>query len=111
MGCLVGYNASGGADMTAMTDGLWGYNSALASMAVGVFYVNAASTIVLSAVSAAGAAALFGLLGPIFDAYGGVPCLTVPFCTVASATYILGKGGSPGLKHAKDPHSPEKNGV
>ena len=112
MGCLVGYYASsGGADMTAITDGLWGYNSALASMAVGVFYVNAASTIVLSAVSAAGAAALFGLLGPIFDTYGGVPCLTVPFCTVASATYILGKGGIPGLKHAKDPHSPEKNGV
>jgi len=109
VGCLVGY--ASGADVTAITDGLWGYNSALAGMAVGVFYVNNASTIVLSAVSAAGAAALFGLLGPIFDTYGGVPCLTVPFCTVASATYLLGKGGIPGLKHAKDPHSPEKNGV
>lgn len=110
MGCLVGY--ASGADITAMTEGLWGYNSALASMAVGVFYVNnTPSTIVLSAVSAAGAAALFGLLGPIFDTHGGVPCLTVPFCTVASATYLLGKGGIPGLKHAKDPHSPEKNGV
>jgi urea transporter len=113
MGCLVGY-ASCGADVTttAITDGLWGYNSALASMAIGVFYVNTPSTIVLSAVSAASAAALFGMMGPMFDMYGSVPCLTVPFCTIASATYLLGKGGHiPGLIHAKDPHSPEKNGV
>lgn len=110
IGCLVGY-VSGTPDITsAITDGLWGYNSALASMAIGVFYVNTPSTIVLSAVSAASAAALFGLMGPIFDMYGGVPCLTVPFCSIASVTYLLGKGGHvAGLIHAKDPHSPEKN--
>ena len=104
-GSLVGYLL--GADISAISDGLWGYNSCLASMAVGVFFVNSPQTMVLSATSAAASAALFGAMGPIFGAYG-VPCLTLPFCTVATASYLLA-GHIPGLKLAKDPHSPEKN--
>lgn len=104
-GCLVGYLS--GADMAAITDGLWGYNSCLASMAVGVFFVNSPQAMAVSITSAASAAALFGALGPLFGTYD-VPCLTLPFCTVATATYLL-EGHVPGLKYAKDPHSPEKN--
>ncbi|KAL3817188.1 hypothetical protein ACHAXA_007731 [Cyclostephanos tholiformis] len=104
-GSAVGYLL--GADVTAISDGLWGYNSCLASMAVGVFFVNSPQTMVLSATNAAASAALFGAMGPIFGAYG-VPCLTLPFCIVATASYLL-EGHIPGLKLAKNPHSPEKN--
>jgi urea transporter len=104
-GSLVGYLL--GADLSAISDGLWGYNSCLASMAVGVFFVNSPHAVVLSATSAAAAAALFGAMGPLFGACGA-PCLTLPFCTVATASYLL-EGHIPGLKLAKNPHSPEKN--
>jgi urea transporter len=76
-------------------------------MAVGVFFVNSPHAVVLSATSAAAAAALFGAMGPLFGACGA-PCLTLPFCTVATASYLL-EGHIPGLKLAKNPHSPEKN--
>lgn len=104
-GSIVGYLL--GADISAISDGLWGYNSCLASMAVGVFFVNSPQTMVLSAASAAASAALFGAMGPLFGAYGA-PCLTLPFCTVATASYLL-EGHIPGLKLAKNPHSPEMN--
>lgn len=104
-GCLVGIMS--GADLTDITNGLWGYNSALASMAVGSFFVHSRNTMILSATSAAASAALFGAMQTVFGTYGA-PCLTLPFCTVASACYLL-EGHIPGLKLAKEPHSPEKN--
>mmetsp|Transcript_17264 Transcript_17264/g.31352 ORF Transcript_17264/g.31352 Transcript_17264/m.31352 type:complete len:355 (-) Transcript_17264:101-1165(-) len=105
-GCLVGLLS--GADLSDVCMGLWGYNSALASMAVGTFFVNSRQTMVLSASSAAASAALFGAMQTLFGEFGA-PCLTLPFCTVASACYLL-EGHIPGLKLAKEPHSPEKNG-
>ena len=104
-GCLVGLLS--GADMSEVAMGLYGYNSALASMAVGTFFVNSRQTVVLSAMGAAASAALFGAMQPVFGMHG-VPCLTLPFCTVASACYLL-EGHIPGLVLAKEPHSPEKN--
>eukprot|EP00571_Detonula_confervacea_P000387 CAMPEP_0172313812 /NCGR_PEP_ID=MMETSP1058-20130122/21022_1 /TAXON_ID=83371 /ORGANISM="Detonula confervacea, Strain CCMP 353" /LENGTH=304 /DNA_ID=CAMNT_0013027523 /DNA_START=263 /DNA_END=1177 /DNA_ORIENTATION=+ len=105
IGCLAGVLS--GADISDVCIGLWGYNSALASMAVGTFFVHSRHTMVLSASSAAASAALFGAMQPLFGAYG-VPCLTLPFCSVASACYLL-EGHIPGLKLATEPHSPEKN--
>lgn len=105
LGCLVGLLF--GADPTDVINGLWGYNSALASMAVGTFFVHSREVIALSAGSAAASAALFGALQPVFGGLGA-PCLTLPFCAVTSACYLL-EGQVTGLKLAKEPHSPEKN--
>ncbi len=96
-----------GADVSNVAMGLWGYNSALTSMAVGTFFVNSREAIALSAFGAASSAALFGAMQPVFGMHG-VPCLTLPFCTVASVCFLL-EGQVPGLALAKDPHSPEKN--
>jgi len=104
-GCLVGILS--GTDLNDVALGLWGYNSALCSMAVGNFFVHSRQTMILSASSAVASAALFGGLQILFGAHG-IPCLTLPFCTVASACYLL-EGQIPGLKLATDPHSPEKN--
>mmetsp|Transcript_4062 Transcript_4062/g.9005 ORF Transcript_4062/g.9005 Transcript_4062/m.9005 type:complete len:220 (-) Transcript_4062:619-1278(-) len=104
-GCLVGLLS--GVNLQDICMGLWGYNSALASMAVGTFFVHSRQTMVLSASSAVTSAALFGAMQTLFGEYG-IPCLTLPFCTVASACYLL-DGHIPGLKLAREPHSPEKN--
>ena len=105
LGCLVGILL--GADPSDVINGLWGYNSALASMAVGTFFVHSRESVYLSAGSAAASAALFGALQPVFQMHG-VPCLTLPFCAVTSACYLL-EGQVAGLKLAKEPHSPERN--
>ena len=104
-GCLVGLVL--GADLNDVALGLWGYNSALSSMAVGTFFVHSRQTMVLSASSALASAALFEGMQTLFGTYG-IPCLTLPFCTVASACYLLERQ-IPGLKLASDPHSPEEN--
>ena len=75
-------------------------------MAVAVFFVESRSSIVLSASSAVVSGALFGSMSSFF-ATQSIPCLTLPFCTVASAGVLL--DGLFGLKLAKVPHSPEKN--
>ena len=103
-GCLVGMML--GADLSTVAMGLWGYNSALTSMAIGTFFVHSRWSMVLSASGAAASAAVFGAMPTLFGSYG-VPCLTLPFCSVASACYLL--DGQMGLKLAKEPHSPEKN--
>jgi urea transporter len=92
VGSLVGVLS--GADLSELAIGLWGFNSALTSMAVGVFFVHSAPTV-------------FGAMKTIFGAYGA-PCLTLPFCTTMSACYLLHKQ-IPALQLAKDPHSPEQN--
>lgn len=107
LGSVVG--AFSGADMSELAMGLWGFNSALTSMAVGVFFVNSTPAIALSAGGAIGTAAVFGAMKTVFGAYGA-PCLTLPFCTTMSACYLLQKH-VPGLQLASSPHSPEKNKV
>ncbi|KAL7500167.1 hypothetical protein ACHAWT_007949 [Skeletonema menzelii] len=104
LGCLVGLLFG---NLEDVIFGLWGYNSALASMAVGTFFVHSREAVALSAGSAVASAAVFGALQPVFGGLGA-PCLTLPFCAVASACYLLDSQVS-GLKLAKEPHSPEKN--
>lgn len=93
--------------------GLWGYNSALVSMGVGVFFRDTPQSRMLSAIGAAIAANMFGAFQVVF-AMAGVPCLTLPFCLTMSGCYMLGLRGDgiwkKGLQLASNPHSPEKNG-
>lgn len=105
IGTLVG--ALSDAPLEELTVGLYGFNSALTSMAVGVFFVNSTPTIMLSAGGAVATASLFGAMKTVFGAYGA-PCLTLPFCFTMSGCYLL-HGHVPGLLLARAPHSPEKN--
>jgi urea transporter len=95
------------ADSTEIAMGLWGFNSALTSMAVGTFFVHSTAAMALSAGGAGATAILFGAMKTVFGAYGA-PCLTLPFCFTMSACYVLHRQ-IPGLVLAKSPHSPEKN--
>jgi urea transporter len=96
-----------GADMNSLSIGLWGFNSALTSLGVGVFFVHSPQTVMLSAGGAAATAAVFGAMSTVFGTYGS-PCLTLPFCLTMTGCYLLG-GAIPGLRLAQAPHSPEKN--
>ena len=109
IGCAVGVLS--GADISDVCMGLWGYNSALSSMAIGTFFVHSRESMILSASSAVASAALFGGMQSLFGTYG-LPCLTLPFCSIASAitsVCYLSEGQILGLKLARAPHSPEKN--
>lgn len=96
-----------GADLQSIGMGLWGYNSALTSLGVGVFFVHSPHTMALSVGGAAVTAGIFGAMSSVFGAYGS-PCLTLPFCLAMSGCYLL-RDAIPGLVLAKSPHSPEKN--
>jgi urea transporter len=87
--------------------GLWGFNSALTSLGVGVFFVHSPQAIALSAGGAAATAAVFGAIDSVFGNFGS-PCLTLPFCFTMAGCYLL-QDTVAGLKIAKAPHSPEKN--
>lgn len=105
IGTLVG--AFGGAPLHELNMGLYGYNSALTSMAVGVFFVHSKPTMALSAGGAFATASLFGAMKAVFGAHGS-PCGTLPFCITMSACYMMQKH-VPGMILAINPHSPEKN--
>lgn len=104
-GSLVG--ATLGAHSSELAHGLWGFNPALTSLAVAVFFVPTRESAALAvggaaatAVAFAGAKAACGSLA--------APALTLPFCVVASACYLLERK-VPGLALAASPHSPEQN--
>ena len=109
MGSTIGMlsGALMGADASELAMGLWGYNSALTSIAVGVFFVHSTPAVALSVFGAAATASIFGAMKTIGGIYGA-PALTLPFCTTVSACYLLGKQLK-GLEFASAPHSPEKN--
>ena len=85
--------------------GLWGFNPALTSLAISVFFVPGLPSYTLAAIGSAGTAVLFGVLK---SAMGSTPTLTLPFCIVASVCYMLPRV-VPSLVLAARPHSPEKN--
>jgi urea transporter len=115
IGCLTGW-ALLGAPASDVTAGLWGFNSALTSMGVAVFFQNTRQSRMLSAAGAAATAAVFGAMSEVFGTMGS-PCLTLPFCITMSGCWFLGttverasrKVLVPGLILASNPHSPEKN--
>ncbi|GAX24584.1 solute carrier family 14 [Fistulifera solaris] len=106
VGTLTGAVLSAPSSELAM--GLWGFNSALTSMAIGVFFVPNRESTVLSVGGAAATAVLFGAMKTVMGDALGAPALTLPFCATATGCYWLA-GNVPGLLLAKDPHSPEKN--
>jgi urea transporter len=86
-----------GANGVAIYNGLWGFNSFDAALAVaGVFFVLTVRSGLLGIACAVFAALLFGAIGSLFIPYG-LPALTLPFC-FATLTFTLLKGASTKLE-------------
>jgi urea transporter len=86
-----------GANGVAIYNGLWGFNSFDAALAVGgVFFVLTWRSGVLAVACAVFAAMLFGAIGTLFVPWG-LPALTLPFC-FATLTFVLLKGASTELE-------------
>ncbi|CAE8595764.1 unnamed protein product, partial [Polarella glacialis] len=79
-----------GADAAEVRNGLWGFNPALTCLAVSVFFVPLGiSPLVLACGGAVATALLTAYMKDIFGSVLQVPSLTLPFCAVASACYLL----------------------
>lgn len=92
IGMLVGLGL--GADGVAIYNGLWGFNSFDAYLAIaGVFYVLTWRSALLGVACAAFAALLFGAIGSFLGPWG-LPAMTLPFC-FATLTFVLLRGAAP----------------
>ena len=77
-----------GADGVAIYNGLWGFNSFDAALAIaGVFYVLSWRSALLGVACAAFTALLFGAIASLFTPWG-LPALTLPFC-FGTLTFVL----------------------
>jgi urea transporter len=86
-----------GASGVAIYNGLWGFNSFDAALAVGgVFFVLTWRSGVLAVGCAVFAALLFGAIGALLTPWG-LPALTLPFC-FATLAFVLLKGTSEQLE-------------
>ena len=82
-----------GANGVAIYNGLWGFNSFDAALAVGgVFFVLTWRSGLLAVACAVLAAMLFGAVAALFTPWG-LPALTLPFC-FATLAFVLLKGTS-----------------
>jgi urea transporter len=85
-----------GANGVAIYNGLWGFNSFDAALAVGgVFFVLSVRSGVLAVACAVFAALLFGAIASLFTPWG-LPALTLPFC-FATLSFVLLKDAAPAL--------------
>lgn len=98
-----------GAPASEIGMGLWGFNPALTSLAVSVFFVPGAASYSLAAGGAAATAVLFGGAKGLMASSLGVPALTLPFCAVAASAFFVQRAAPNLLVLAAEPHSPEKN--
>jgi urea transporter len=99
-----------GASGVAIYNGLWGFNSFDAALAVGgVFFVLTWRSGVLAVGCAVFAALLFGAIGSLFTPWG-LPALTLPFC-FATLAFVLLKGTSDRLEPVEvaDVTTPEEH--
>src|SRR5215813_3380189 len=86
-----------GASGIAIYNGLWGFNSFDAALAVGgVFYVLTFRSAFLAVACAVLAAFLFGAIASLFTPWG-LPALTLPFC-FATLAFVLLKDASTELE-------------
>jgi urea transporter len=86
-----------GASGVAIYNGLWGFNSFDAALAVsGVFFVLTWRSGVLAVGCAVFAAMLFGAIASLFTPWG-LPALTLPFC-FATLAFVLLKDAAPALR-------------
>lgn len=91
IGMLVGMAL--GADGVAIYNGLWGFNSFDACLAVaGVFYVLTWRSALLGIACAAYTALLFGAIGSFLGPWG-LPAMTLPFC-FGVLTFVMLKDSS-----------------
>lgn len=98
-----------GADGDEVSEGLWGYNSALTALAVSIFLVpTGISFYALTCVGAVAASVTTLGMKLVVGKSLAAPCLTLPFCAI-SILCILSGGRVPGLVRASVPHSPEAN--
>ncbi|MBK1787710.1 urea transporter [Prauserella cavernicola] len=82
-----------GADGVQIYNGLWGFNSFDAALAIaGVFFVLTWRSALLGVLCAIFTAVLFGAIASIFVPWG-LPALTLPFC-FGTLTFLLLKGAS-----------------
>jgi urea transporter len=82
-----------GANGVTIYNGLWGFNSFDAALAIaGVFYVLTWRSALLGIVCAAFTAVLFGAIASFFVPWG-LPALTLPFC-FGTLTFVLLKDAS-----------------
>ena len=82
-----------GANGVAIYNGLWGFNSFDAALAIGgVFFVLSWRSGILAVACAVLAAMLFGAIASLFVPWG-LPALTLPFC-FATLAFVLLKGAS-----------------
>jgi urea transporter len=98
-----------GANGVAIYNGLWGFNSFDAALAVGgVFFVLSWRSGILAVACAVFAAMLFGAIASFFTPWG-LPALTLPFC-FATLAFVLLKGSTPALTpvEAADITTPEE---
>ncbi|WP_300015076.1 urea transporter [Pseudonocardia sp.] len=85
-----------GADGTAIYNGLWGFNSFDACLAIaGVFYVLTWRSALLGIACAAYTALLFGAIASFLGPWG-LPAMTLPFC-FGVLTFVMLKDASPRL--------------
>jgi len=86
-----------GANGVAIYNGLWGFNSFDAALAIGgVFFVLTVRSGVLAVACAIFAALLFGAIASLFTPWG-LPALTLPFC-FATLSFVLLKDAVPALR-------------
>lgn len=99
-----------GANGVAIYNGLWGFNSFDAALAVGgVFFVLTWRSGLLAVACAVLAAFLFGAIASLFTPWG-LPALTLPFC-FATLAFVLLKGASKELEPVavEDIRTPEEH--
>jgi urea transporter len=113
IGALTYMAMTGDGITPAVCAGLWGYNSALSAMAVSAFFVPNRASLILSPLAAAAAVPVTVACNEMCLSAFAAPALTLPFCAVASATYILPRASFELLpfKLSATPHSPEKNAL
>jgi urea transporter len=86
-----------GASGVAIYNGLWGFNSFDAALAVGgVFFVLSVRSGLLAVACAVLTALLFGAIGALFVPWG-LPALTLPFC-FGTLAFVLLKGATTKLE-------------
>ncbi|MEM9219411.1 MAG: urea transporter [Cyanobacteria bacterium P01_F01_bin.150] len=78
-------------------NGLWGYNAVLCAMAIGgIFYAPNGKSVVIGAIAAFLSAILGGWLAMGFS-YLGLPALTLSFCMVTVACFVVLRRSLPSL--------------
>ena len=107
IGCICGAYVGG---EIGITDGLWGYNSSLSAVAVAVFFVPTWTAVAVAVVGSLSAAVLFAGMATAMGNAFSTPCLTLPFCMIATICHLLLTDGDiKGCVGARDPVAPEAN--